>query len=113
MSKYERGTSREYVASIYGVDVTSLSWKDNKIVNLVSTYIGMKPILMIGQNEDLPATSSSIKRYDKKDKTFKMISCPEIIKEYNRHIGGVDLLDSCMGRHKITMKSRKWTNRMF
>ncbi|XP_039968939.1 uncharacterized protein LOC120780749 [Bactrocera tryoni] len=62
MSKYERGTSREYVASIYGVDVTSLSWKDNKIVNLVSTYIGMKPILMIGQNEDLPATSSSIKR---------------------------------------------------
>ncbi|XP_050340699.1 piggyBac transposable element-derived protein 1-like [Bactrocera neohumeralis] len=66
MSKYERGTSREYVASIYGVDVTSLSWKDNKIVNLVSTYIGMKPILMIGQNEDLPATSSSIKNHDEK-----------------------------------------------
>ncbi|XP_036340573.1 piggyBac transposable element-derived protein 3-like [Rhagoletis pomonella] len=111
MSKYERGTSREFVTSISGVDVTSLSWKDNKVVNLVSTYVGMKPLLTRGQTES--ASSSSIKRFDKKDKTVKMISCPQIIKDYNRHLGGVDLLDSCLGRHKIAMKSRKWTNRIF
>lgn len=27
-------------------------------------------------------------------------------------MGGVDLMDSSMGRHKIAMKSRKWTNRV-
>lgn len=110
MMKYERGTSQEFISNIYGVDVTSLSWKDNRIVNLVSTYVGTKPISDTNNSETQPLT---VKRFDKKDKSVKNIPCPQIIKDYNRHMGGVDLMDSSMGRHKIMMKSRKWTNRVF
>lgn len=31
-----------------------------------------------------------------------------IVQKYNRHMGGVDLLDSLMGRYKIKLKRRKW-----
>ncbi|KAM8718230.1 hypothetical protein ACLKA7_000932 [Drosophila subpalustris] len=36
-----------------------------------------------------------------------------IIKEYNHHMGGVDLMDGLIGRYHIRMKARKWTNRIF
>lgn len=53
-------------------------WKDNKVV--LSTYCGKHPIY-------------SVKRFDKKLKTQIEVDCPFLIKEYNRHMGGVDLLD--------------------
>lgn len=111
MQKFERGTSHEFICNIHGIDVTSLSWKDNKIVNLVSTYVGVKPISDSVGNKS--TRSLTIKRFDKREKTVKMIPCPQIIKDYNKHMGGVDCMDSSMSRHKITIKSRKWTNRVF
>lgn len=110
MMKFERGTSKEFVASVYGMDVTSISWKDTRVVNLVSTYIGTKPVLDINADVAEPLT---VKRFDKKERTVKQVPCPQIVKDYNAHMGGVDLMDSSMSRHKITMKSRKWTTRMF
>lgn len=110
MMKCERGTSQEFVASIHGMDVTSISWKDNRVVNLVSTYVGIKP--PSSSNSD-SQTGLSVRRFDRKEKSVKMIPCPQIIKDYNQHMGGVDLMDSFMGRHKIGMKSRKWKNRLF
>lgn len=41
------------------------------------------------------------------------IPCPAAVKEYNRFMGGVDLLDSFIGRHKILLKSKKWYIRIF
>lgn len=32
---------------------------------------------------------------------------------YNKHMGGVDLLDGLLGRYKIKMRSRKWYIRLF
>lgn len=52
-------------------------WKDNKVVTLLSTYCGKHPIY-------------SVKRFDKKLKTQIEVDCPFLIKEYNRHMGGVD-----------------------
>uniref|UniRef100_A0A2S2QP15 PiggyBac transposable element-derived protein 2 n=1 Tax=Sipha flava TaxID=143950 RepID=A0A2S2QP15_9HEMI len=46
-------------------------------------------------------------------KTQIGVDCPFLIKEYNRHMGGVDLLDSHIGRYKIKIKSRKWYMRIF
>ncbi|XP_055918622.1 piggyBac transposable element-derived protein 4-like [Eupeodes corollae] len=57
-----------------------------------------------------PSTSS---RWDRKTKQKIEIDCPFIIKEYNRHMGGVDLMDGLLGRYHIRMKTRKWTNRIF
>lgn len=110
MMKFQRGASQEYVANIHGIEVTTLSWKDNRIVNLISNYVGTNPPLDIYNTESEPLT---IKRFDKREKSIKSIPCPQIIKDYNCHMGGVDLMDSSIGRHKISMKSRKWTTRMF
>lgn len=95
-----RGTYHENVATYEGVDFAAVSWKDNKPVTLLSTYVGSEPV-------------ESTQRYDKKQKKSVQITCPRIIKEYNAHMGGVDLMDSFLGRYRIRMKSRKWTTRLF
>lgn len=96
----KRGTSFEYVSHVDGVDVSSLIWKDNKYVTLISSFAGTNPL-------------GKIKRYDRKEKQNIYIDCPFIIQEYNKHMGGVDLLDSLIGRYKIKIKSKKWHIRIF
>lgn len=96
----ERGTSLEYVSNIDGVEVSSTVWKDNKAVTLLSTFVGKMPL-------------SDIKRYDRKKKQSCAIECPHVIKEYNKHMGGVDLMDSLIGRYKIQMRTKKWYFRLF
>ncbi|XP_047109581.1 piggyBac transposable element-derived protein 2-like [Schistocerca piceifrons] len=100
LKKMARGASVERVATVDGVDISNVVWKDNKSVMLLSTLAGQQPIHEAG-------------RYDKKTKSRITIPCPQIIKLYNKHMGGVDLLDSIMGRHKILVKSRKWYIRLF
>lgn len=106
--KVERGYSEEYVGTAYGVDITSVLWQDNKPVRLLSTYVGVKPFL----SNELRPSSKSI-RWDRKIKQQVEVDCPFIIKEYNRHMGGVDLMDGLLGRYHIRMKTNKWTNRLF
>lgn len=95
-----RGFYEENVANVDGVDVSAVVWKDNKPVNLLSTYVGAEP-------------ATTVTRFDKTKKERVPISCPKVVREYNAHMGGVDLLDSFIGRYHITMKSRKWTMRLF
>lgn len=100
MKKEERGQSVEYVGVVDDVDVSTLLWKDNKIVTFVSNFAGQNPC-------------GIIKRFDKSKKTKVDIPCPFVVKEYNKHMGGVDLLDSIMGRYKILIRSKKWYFRIF
>lgn len=100
MAKEKRGCSAEFVADIDGVEISSVVWKDNKIVTLLSSFTGELPF-------------SQVKRYDKKEKKSIDISCPNVVKEYNRHMGGVDLLDGLIGRYKIQMRTKKWYLRLF
>lgn len=50
----------------------------------------------------------TIIRFDKKSERSVKINCPSIIKDYNRHMGGVDFLDSLIGRYKIKIRTKKW-----
>lgn len=43
---------------------------------------------------------------------METIAWPNIIHEYNRFMGSVDLMDSSFGRNRIRVKSRKWTVRL-
>lgn len=95
-----RGTYHENVATYEGMHSAAICWKDNKEVVLLSTYAGSEPV-------------ETIQRYDKKQKRNILIPCPKVIKEYNAHMGGVDLMDSFIGRYRIRKKSRKWTTRLF
>ncbi|KAJ0177483.1 hypothetical protein K1T71_007492 [Dendrolimus kikuchii] len=95
-----RGTYEEQMTEFDGIDLTAVTWKDNKVVTFLSSYVGAEPV---GQ----------VERFDKANKTRIKISCPHIIKEYNAHMGGVDLMDSFIGRYRIAMRSRKWYLRIF
>lgn len=100
VKKLPRGTSEEVVARIDGVDVSSVIWKDNRCVHFLSTFTGKEPEL-------------TVRRYERKTKTHVQINCPEVVKFYNEHMGGVDLMDSHLGRFAITLKCRKWYFRLY
>lgn len=100
IGKLPRGSYEEYTASFEGTDLGLVQWKDNKSVTLVSSYVGANPV-------------SLINRWDSKKRAEVAIKCPEIIKHYNRHMGGVDLHDSFIGRCHIKYKSSKWYHRIF
>lgn len=95
-----RGSYEDRVASCDGIDISCTAWKDNKIVTLLSTYAGALP-------------EAKVDRYDKKKKEKVKIACPFIVLEYNKHMGGVDLMDSFLGRNHITLRSKKWYLRIF
>lgn len=78
--------------------ISYVIWKGNKTVSLASSFSGVHPL-------------KKIKRYDKTKRQYIEVVCPNVVTEYNRHMGGVDLLDSLIGRYKI--KSKKWYIRIF
>ncbi|XP_037826738.1 piggyBac transposable element-derived protein 3-like [Lucilia sericata] len=106
-----RGDSEEYVGTFHGIDVTTVAWNDNKVVTMASTMAGVKPY--ISSDGQTPKDTPTIERYNKKKKEMESIQCPNIVHEYNKYMGGVDLLDSSLGRSHIRIKSRKWTSRLF
>lgn len=106
----ERGFSCEFVTSAKGVNVSAIAWKDNKIVRLLSTYVGIKPFSRTNAEQQQPAKAI---RYERKVKSFLEIDCPQIIREYNAHMGGVDLMDGLMGRYHIRTKTMNMIMRIF
>lgn len=100
IKKDKRGTSYEYITDIDNIKISSVLWKDTKAVILLSSFCG-----------ELPKTA--VRRFDKTEKKKIHTDCPKIVKEYNRHMGGVDLTDSLIGRYKIKLRSKKWYMRIF
>ncbi|GFT19968.1 piggyBac transposable element-derived protein 3 [Nephila pilipes] len=96
----EQGHSMEFVGNYNDVEMSVTAWKDNKTVILASTFAGEKPL-------------GKVMRYDKKTKNRVEIIRPHVIEEYNKHMKGVDLLESIIARHKILMKSKKWYMTIF
>ncbi|XP_060846533.1 piggyBac transposable element-derived protein 2-like [Rhopalosiphum padi] len=79
--KMKRGESMEYVTSYEKAPISTVIWKDNKAVKLVSTYCGETP-------------KTKVTRFDRSKKKEIEIDCPKLVTEYNHNMGGVDLLDS-------------------
>ncbi|KAJ8932853.1 hypothetical protein NQ314_014397 [Rhamnusium bicolor] len=100
IKKSDRGHMLEFVTEMDGIPITSVIWKDNKPVSLISTYTGILP-------------QTKVERSDRSEKKKIQVDCSNLVREYNRHMGGVDLLDSLIGRYRIKIKSRKWYMRLF
>ncbi|XP_036322223.1 piggyBac transposable element-derived protein 3-like [Rhagoletis pomonella] len=109
-SKMKRGEVIEYVGSAYGVDMTTIQWKDTKNVCLASTYVGNLPFSKA--NDGQMQLAKAI-RYDRKDKNYLEVDCPHIINEYNAHMGGVDTMDGLLGRYRIRLKTCSYSHRLF
>lgn len=109
ISNKPRGYSIEYCGKAYGVDISTVMWKDNKCVRLASTYVGIERFDQANPDEQ----KSKATRYDRKQKKNVAVDCPQIIREYNSHMGGVDLMDGLIGRYHIKAKSRDPMMRLF
>lgn len=96
MKKEARGFSEE-VVSQDGIVV--VKWLDNRTVCLASNYIGK-------------GIEDQAKRWDKSNSQYVQISRPEVVKEYNHSMGGVDLLDQLISLYRIFIRSKKWTLRV-
>lgn len=98
--KEARGSCEEFVTNLHGTELSLVSWNDNKVVKLLSSCFGKLP-------------TQFVKRFDRTRKQKVDVTCPTIVKEYNKHMGGVDLLDSHIGRYRIPLRSKKWYLRIF
>ena len=57
---------------------------------------------------------TSIERRCKKEKKKKNdIPCPQIVKQYNKSIAGVDLADIVIALYRIRCKTKHWYQKMF
>jgi len=75
--------------------VVLVKWFDNRSVVLASNFVG------VGHEDE-------IERWDKKERQFVKVKRPEVVKKYNRGMGGVDKLDQLISLYRIDIKSRKW-----
>ena len=99
LQKKGRGAHQETYALIDGSEVRVVKWMDNRSVTLMSTYASAHPI-------------GECKRYVKKEKATSMIPCPSVVKEYNLHMGGVDLMDSLISLYRIHTRSKKYYHKL-
>ncbi|CAH1955797.1 unnamed protein product [Acanthoscelides obtectus] len=80
------------------VQIFALKWFDNKRFCLASTFYRSHPI-------------DKVERFVRKTKIN--IQRPNMVKEYNLFMGGVDLLDGLISHYRITLRSRKWYLKIF
>lgn len=80
MKRSGRGSILEHTVAFQDNNVHCVQWYDNKIVSLISDYCGTEPVV-------------KVKRFFRSGKERKEVDCPDIVKQYNRHMGGVDLQD--------------------
>ena len=78
-------------------NMTAVRWKDTKEVHMLSTYAGAEP-------ED------EVQRWDRKEKNIVTISRPFAIAEYNKFMGGVDLIDRIIAHYPLASKTKNGTS---
>lgn len=93
MKKKKRGHSSQVVCNKNNLAV--VKWHDNKVVTLISSFVDSHPI-------------EKIRRYSKEDKARVDVDCPQLVRHYNKHMGGVDLADMLISLYRIPFKSRRW-----
>lgn len=87
-----RGESQQFVCN----DVVVVKWMDNKSVLASSTCTSADETI-------------NVKRWDKKTLSYVDITAPKLISNYNKHMGGVDILDQSIEYYRTFMKTKKWT----
>lgn len=56
---------------------------------------------------------SHVRRWSKQNSKYVTMKSPNVVGEYNRHMGGVDIIDSVMTICKIRLRSNRWSMRLF
>lgn len=80
-------------------NITVLRWQYTKPVHTVPTYAGAHPDI--------------VKRYDRKVKERIDVTRPFAIQEYNKFMGGVDMMDRMIAHYPHGFKNKKWYLRVY
>ena len=110
LNSLPRGSSHEYI-STDGIVLTQ--WIDRKPVNMASNYVGKgreDTCERWVKKEIVPESTPAQKAMCEKE--LKSFSRPEIVRNYNQSMGGVDRLDQLISLYRTFIQSRKWTLRM-
>ena len=91
MKKKERG---EYEFYSDGT-VLAVKWNDNRPVTVVTNYDSVEPL-------------AHAERWKKADKKKGLVKQPKLIQNYNKHMGGVDLMDRFVAQYRPVIRSKKW-----
>lgn len=96
IKKKGRGFSDEVVSED---NIVITKWLDNKPVYMASNFIGK-------------GSEDKVRRWEKKTSEYIEVNRPQVIREYNHGMGGVDLLDQLISQYRIFIRSKKWTLRV-
>lgn len=98
LKKKPRGSSS--VVTSQTTNISIVRWFDNSPVHTASVFAGAEPV-------------GTVERWNNKDKIYEIIPRPYSIELYNKHMGGVDLMDSLVGLYRHTIKDKRWYMRIF
>ena len=76
-----------------GEGLNLVKWMDNKSVLVVSTCCG-------------PVSNSEVERRQKGKQEKIKIICPDMIKDYNQNMGGVDIMDQKLASYGVDRRAR-------
>lgn len=92
-AKKERGS---YVsAHDTNTGISLVRWNDNSVVTVISNHYNEEPL-------------STAKRYNRKARKEVSIGQPNVVKLYNKNMGGVDLHDNGIANYRIGVSGKKW-----
>ena len=70
-------------------------WHDNAVVSVVSNCHGVEPL-------------RSATRWSAKEKKEVTVTVPDMVHQYNRFMGGTDLMDRNISNYRVTIRMKKW-----
>ncbi|XP_040062559.1 piggyBac transposable element-derived protein 4-like [Ixodes scapularis] len=76
-----------------------LKWKDKRCVTMIS-------------NAHTPSKIKIVKG-KRKDGAHEDVPCPQVIIDYNQHMGYVDKADMLKSYYEVDRKSKKWWHRIY
>ena len=98
--KYERGQSVTY----YTADCALTGWMDNRGVSILSNMDNGTTLGTCERRVKDPITQRSER---------KRIPVPQVVKTYNRYMGGVDLVNSQVALYRSHVHKNKWWFSLF
>ncbi|CAK1593994.1 unnamed protein product [Parnassius mnemosyne] len=93
LKKKGRGSHAQVVCNKNKIAV--VKWFDNKCVTAASTFVDEYP-------------TQTVVRYKKEEGRKVPVTCPNIIKEYNTNMGGVDLADMLVALYRTPFRDHRW-----
>lgn len=93
MKKGKRGEFSQKFNKKNGI--LACRWKDNNVVTVMSNQFGVNPL-------------KKTERYSRAERKRVLVDQPYLVAQYNKYMGGVDLLDNHVANYRINFRGKKW-----